>query len=189
MNYVCSFFGHRNFEENKEIIDNLEKLIESLIVNYNVNSFLFGSRSKFDDLCHNIVYNLKQKYPHIKTVIYICPSEGYVLTEKKDEYEKLYNSYFKRDIKIIPYDEVYKHKNWLISGRASYIERNYAMIDNSDYCVFYYNKNYLPKMKKLNKRHLTTIQPNSGTKLAFNYAKQKKKIVINVLKNINIIYN
>ena len=46
------------------------------------------------------------------------------------------------------------------AGRASYIERNELMIDDSDYCVFYINKNTKYK---------------SGTKIALNYARRKTK--------------
>ncbi|MEF9840764.1 MAG: biotin operon repressor, partial [Lachnospiraceae bacterium] len=42
--------------------------IESLIVNHNVDTFLFGSRSEFDSLCHSLVTELKEKYPHIKRI-------------------------------------------------------------------------------------------------------------------------
>ena len=44
------------------------------------------------------------------------------------------------------------------------------MIDNSEYCLFYYNEN-LYKNK------------SSGTKLAYNYAISKNKTIINVLNN------
>ncbi len=178
MGCVCSFFGHRNFEVNDEIERKLLNLIEDLIVNYNVETFLFGSKSGFDTLCHKIVYNLKSKYTHIKTVVYICPSEGYILNTEKEKYEKLYSSYY-----IVPYDEVFKHKNWLKGRRASYIERNFSMIDDSQFCIFYYNQNYVVEQRKPNKKHLTYIQPNSGTKLAYDYAKRKHKTIYNTFLN------
>ena len=40
----------------------LKNYIEDLIVNHNVNTFLFGSRSDFDFVCHKIVTELKEKY-------------------------------------------------------------------------------------------------------------------------------
>ena len=45
------------------------------------------------------------------------------------------------------------------------------MINNSDFCVFYYNKNYVPLTKT-----------NSGTKTAYEYALRKNKNVFNVFK-------
>ena len=58
-------------------------------------------------------------------------------------------------------------------------KKNQAMIDHSDYCLFYYDKNYLPPKRKLAKRDLFAYQPNSGNALAYKYALQKKKCVHN----------
>lgn len=49
------------------------------------------------------------------------------------------------------------------------------MINDSDYCIFYYNKNYQPEMRKYSKRSVGYYHPKSGTKLAFDYAKKRKK--------------
>ncbi len=62
-----------------------------------------------------------------------------------------------------------KHKTKYDAGRASYVERNQAMINDSDFCIFYYNKNYIPKTKT-----------KSGTKIAYEYALRKKKNIINL---------
>ena len=51
------------------------------------------------------------------------------------------------------------------------------MINDSDYCVFYYDETYQPEMRKYSKRSIDYYQPKSGTPLAYTYAKQKKKIV------------
>ena len=72
-------------------------------------------------------------------------------------------------------DDVYSHKTKNTAGRAAYIERNYAMINDSDYCLFYYNKNYLPSQRKYKKRCINYYQPKSGTAIAYKYAKQKSK--------------
>lgn len=64
----------------------------------------------------------------------------------------------------------YEYKNKFLTGKASYIERNYAMIDLSSYCLFYYNENNNQKT-------------NSGTERAYIYAKRKGKKIINVFKN------
>ena len=58
---VCSFFGHRNAELNDKQLERLRNYIEDLIVNHNVNTFLFGSRSDFDFVCHKIVTELKER--------------------------------------------------------------------------------------------------------------------------------
>ena len=61
-----------------------------------------------------------------------------------------------------------------MAGKASYVERNQAMIDNSDYCVFYYDSSYQPKPKK------NDYQPKSGTAIIYAYAQQKKKNIVNL---------
>ena len=48
------------------------------------------------------------------------------------------------------------------------------MIDGSDYCVFYYDENYKPPRRKYSKRSVGDYQPKSGTKVAFDYANQRK---------------
>ena len=75
--------------------------------------------------------------------------------------------------------EEVEHKTKWTSGRASYVERNQAMIDKSDYCIFYYNEDYLPPRRKYSKRCITDYQPKSGTALAYHYAEQNKKIIKN----------
>ena len=71
------------------------------------------------------------------------------------------------------------------AGKASYEERNQAMINASDFCVFYYDESYKPPLRK-QKRSLTSEQPNSGTKLAYKYALRKSKngsiTIINIYK-------
>ena len=66
------------------------------------------------------------------------------------------------------------------------------MIDNSDYCIFYYDENYKPPMRKKSKRDLFEYQPKSGTKLAYEYAKHNQKIVSNVFvswhKILSVLY-
>ena len=49
------------------------------------------------------------------------------------------------------------------------------MINASDYCIFYYNLDYLPAKRKYSKRSVGEYQPKSGTALAFQYATKKKR--------------
>ena len=67
-NYTTCFFGHRKIDETEELKNNLRGIIENLIVNEKVDTFFFGSKSQFDDLCHKIVTELKEKYPHLKRI-------------------------------------------------------------------------------------------------------------------------
>ena len=56
------------------------------------------------------------------------------------------------------------------------------MIDTSDYCVFYYDENYEPEIRKYTKRSIGYYQPKSGTAIAYAYAKRKKKFLINLVQ-------
>ena len=84
---TCSFFGHRKIEENKELKQRVKESVEELIVKYGVQRFLFGSRSEFNDLCHLVVSELKEKYPKIKRISYTCKSEGCTLEIEREEKE------------------------------------------------------------------------------------------------------
>lgn len=182
---VCSFFGHRKIDITNNLKEKVKKIIEDLIINYNVSTFLFGSRSDFDYLCHLVVTELKEKYRHIKRVAYTCRYESCILESEKQKWEIIYSRFLKRKIKLLTVEEEFEHKTKYISGKASYIERNKAMIDDSDYCIFYYNNNYLPEMRKYAKRCVCYYQPKSGTALSYAYAKQKRKTIINLIKKKN----
>ena len=178
----CCFIGHRKIIETKELKQRLQNIIENLIKEKQVRTFIFGSRSEFNFLCHKIVSDLMSKYPTIERVIYTCKSEFAVLKQDKKELEQIFSKALKRDITLCEYEKEIEHKTKFTSGKASYIERNKAMIDASDYCIFYYDENYKPQKRKHTKSDVFEYQPNSGTSLSFNYAKQKKKYIINVLK-------
>ena len=181
----CCFIGHRKIEKNDELKNKLKCVIEDLIVNKNVTTFLFGSKSEFDSLCHSIVCDLKEKYPNIKRVSYTCGSESCILERERERWEKIHSNFFRQKINLLCFDEEVEHKTKYYAGKAGYIERNNAMIDDSNYCIFYYDDNYLPPERKHSKRCVLTYQPNSGTKLAFDYAMKTNKIVINVKDCVN----
>ena len=177
---ICSFFGHRNVVVTEELKEKVKDIIEDLIVNQSVFIFLFGSRSNFDYLCHLVVTELKEKYPEIKRISYTCRSETCTLESERAHWEEIYSHFRKEKVTLLGVEEEVEHKTKYTSGRASYVERNQAMINDSDYCVFYYDENYQPEMRKYSKRSIGYYQPKSGTSLAYAYAKQKKKIIINV---------
>lgn len=177
---VCSFFGHRNTVLTTIQYNTLKEFIEDLVVNHNVREFLFGSRSAFDCTCHKIVTELKVTYPYLIRKCYTCKNETCTMESDRLKMEMTYSRLVNQKINLLGFEEEVEHKTKFTAGKASYVERNMAMIDDSDYCVFYYNDNYLPDLKKYSKRNSTYYQPKSGTKLAFNYANQRKKIIYNI---------
>lgn len=161
----CCFVGHRKIEITEELETRVKEYVEKLIVNENVKVFLFGSRSKFDDFCYDIVSKLKEEHPDIKRV-YVRSQYEYI-----DEDYKKYLLGF--------YEETYFPEKCKGAGKISHVVRNQTMIDDSDFCLFYYDENYLPPQRKWSRRDLFAYQPNSGTATAYKYAKQKKKIIYN----------
>ena len=194
---ICSFFGHRKIDITEELKQKVKEVIEDLIVNHNVLIFLFGSRSDFDYLCHLVVTELKDKYPNIIRKCYTCRSETCTLESERAYWEEIYSHLKKEKVTLLGVEEEVEHKTKYTSGRTSYVERNQAMINDSDYCVFYYDENYQPEMRKYSKRSIGYYQPEmrkyskrsigyyqpkSGTALAYAYAKQKKKQIINIFE-------
>lgn len=177
---TCSFFGHRKIEVTEELKQKTKDIIEDLIVNHNVLTFLFGSRSEFNSLCHLIVTELKKRYPVIKRIAYTCKSETCVLESERQKWETVYSHLKKENVCLLGFEEEFEHKTKYTAGRASYVERNQAMINDSDFCVFYYDKNYKAEMQKCSNRKFCYHQAKSGTKLAYDYAKQKRKTLINI---------
>ena len=172
--------GHRNAEFEDSEIKKLKELFESLIVNKNVKVFLFGSRSNFDFICHEIVTELKAKYSFIQRKCYTCRSETCTLENELKYWEKIYSDFYKKEVHLLGVEEEVKFENKCNAGKACYVERNQAMINDSDICVFYYNEHYEPKMRKYSKRSISYYQPKSGTALAYKYAELKKKEIINI---------
>lgn len=145
-------------------MEKLQLIIEELIVNKGVSRFVFGSKSEFDDLCYDIVSELKNKYSYIERV--------YV----RSMYENL-TSYYREYIYEL-YEDTFYPDCVKKSNKLSYIKRNEFMVKSSDYCIFYYDKNYIPKNYKGER-----IYRNSGTKIALEYAKSKNKNII-IVNNI-----
>ena len=174
----CSFIGHRKIEITEELKSRLYNLIDELISKHGVTEFLFGSRSEFDSLCYQIVTEIKKRYPNIIRISYTCKHETCPLEKDKDYWKKIYTQINIDNIQF--FDKEFEHKTKYSSGKASYVERNFAMIDDSCYCVFYYNENYGNEWKKTANKSAEIYQAKSGTKLAYEYAVKCKKIIYNI---------
>ena len=165
--HTCCFFGHRKIKVTDDLVNRLKDIVEDLIIKNEVDVFLFGSKSMFDELCLKVVTELKQKYPHIRR-IYVRAEFPYI--------DEDYRSYLLKS-----YDHTYYPDRIIKAGKAAYVERNYEMIDNSSYCVIYYDKNYKPPKRKNSKSDATEYQSNSGTKLAYDYAVKKGLEIANLV--------
>ena len=149
---TCCFIGHRQIDETVELRKQVYAVIEDLILHKNVDTFLFGSKSRFNSLCYEQVTRLKEKYPYIKRI--------YV----RAEFSQIGESY--QEYLLQYYEDTYYPPKAVGAGRAAYVERNCEMIDTSDFCVIFYQREYTPGKRK------------SGTKLALDYAEKRKKRII-----------
>ncbi len=150
--HTCCFLGHRTIIETEELKSKLKEIIERLIVNENIDTFLFGSKSRFNSLCLELVTEIKEKHPHIKR-IYVRAEYPYV----SEQYKKYL---------LQSYENTYYPERIVGAGKAVYIKRNCEMINNSRFCVVYYDEQIAPHNRK------------SGTKTALDYAVKKGKHVI-----------
>ena len=149
---TCCFIGHRKIEDTLELRTELYDSIERLITDEKVDNFLFGSKSRFNDLCHGLVTEIKEKHPHIKRI--------YV----RAEYPDIDDSYKEYLLKY--YEDTYYPEKIIGAGKAAYVERNCEMINNSRFCIIYYDEQNAPTTRK------------SGTKIALEYAVKHKKDII-----------
>ena len=165
---VACFIGHRTITVTDELCERIRTTVLDLIDNQGVDTFLFGSRSQFDELCLKIVTEIKEIRPHIRR-IYVRAEYPYI---NKDYEDYLLGSY----------DATYIPENVINAGKAAYVERNFHMIDKADLCIFYYNENYQLPLKPATRGRITREQPKSGTKVAYEYAIKHQKQIVNLFQ-------
>lgn len=159
----CCFIGHRTIANEQKTYKRLVHELSSIVVSLPLRTFLFGSRSDFNDMCHTVVTELKDVYPDIKRIMYSCKSECACLESERERTNQIFSELLKKQVEFQGYEEDYKFPKYLTAGRASYVERNKAMIDDSDICIFYLNEEYTQKNTR------------SGTAIAYDYAVKLSK--------------
>lgn len=149
MKNVCCFIGHREIDETEDLKTELYKTIEMLIIDECVDTFLFGSKSRFNSLCYEIVTQMQERFPHIRRI--------YV----RGEFPVIGDDY--KAYLLEKYEDTYYPEGIVGAGPAVYVERNYEMIERSRFCIFYCQESYNPSGRK------------SGTKIALNFATKRHK--------------
>jgi len=167
MGKVACFLGHRIVPDSSELRIRMKELVIDLIVNHDVDTFLFGTRSDFSFIAHSVVTEIKERYPHIKRIKY------------RHDYPEV-SDYMRPYIFDDYYEDNIFPQKALNAGASVYVERDQAMIDDSDFCIFYYDENYKPPEKHHVRRYVCPVQTKSGTALAFRYASAKNKRIINL---------
>ncbi len=105
---------------------------------------------------------LKEKYPYIRRIAYLCKHESGSLVGAGTSLKQKIKDFTGRDEYVAEYEEIKKIGRVNSAGRASYVERNQWMIDDSDFCLFY--------LKNSNKK--------SGTQIAYIYAEGRKWVKV-----------
>ena len=139
---VACFIGHRTITVTNELCERIRTTVLDLIDHQSVDTFLFGSRSQFDELCLKIVTEIKE----IRQFDELCLK---IVTEIKEIRPHIRRIYVRAEYPYISadyekylltfYDETYMPENIIHAGKAIYIERNRHMIDSSDICIFYFS--------------------------------------------------
>ena len=148
---ICSFFGHRDIEITDELkATTTAEILKS--VDLGCRIFYFGGYGDFDELCYQIVSEIKEKNPFLNIQrIYCVAQERYLYKNSR---------YFHRE----NYENVIYLPPSFDGWYKSIYFRNCAMIDNSDFVIFYAEQ-----------------RENSGAYKAYQYAKKKKdKYIFNL---------
>ena len=118
---TCCLFGQAKISIKKQ--DQLYKLlynkIEKLITD-NYANFIFDCKGDFSFVVIDAITKLRKKYPHIKKIYYqVCITEDIELL--KYGYDEIIPPF-----KSTPEDDALPY-------------RDFSMVENSDYCIFYVN--------------------------------------------------
>lgn len=151
-NKICSFFGHREIAITEELYATTTAEIRKA-VDLGCRVFYFGGYGAFDELCHKIVTKIKGELPKTQIQRVYCVAQERYLRKK--------SRYFSRE----DYEEIIYLTPAFAGWYKSIYFRNCAMIDKSDWIIFYAEK-----------------RENSGAYKAYSYAKKMKKPLINIAK-------
>lgn len=128
-------------------------------------TFLFGSRIKFDELCHIVVTELKEKYPYIRRIAYLCKSKTACLVGAGARLKQKIKDLTGCAAYVAEYEEIKKSDRIKSVGRVSYVERNQWIIVESYITIIHFEKNY--------------DDNKSGIPMGYDYAgKSKNKVII-----------
>ena len=125
MGKTCSFFGHRSIIDDVSVKQQLYEVVEELIVNQDVDTFLLGEMGDFEIIAGKVLNELKRSYPFIQRIEILC------FAEQLNRKSKIQSDGFD-----------YLDELDLYKRRARIIKRNQWVIDNSDILVFFVHSPY-----------------------------------------------
>ena len=123
--YTVSFFGHRMIDDTLEIVNRLERCIQTLLREHEYVEFLVGRDGEFDQLVSSAIRRCKREYRSDNSAhIWVLP---YLTAEFRDN-EESFRDYYD-EIEICEAAAGCHYKN-------AHQTRNRAMADKSDLVVF-----------------------------------------------------
>ena len=151
----CAFFGHREVDVTSDLYEKTAMQIAKA-VELGCRNFYFGGYGEFDNLCYKIVTRIKEQTLELGIRrIYCVAQERYLRKNVR---------YFKRE----NYDEIVYLVPSFDGWYKSIYFRNCAIIDQSDFIIFYAEN-----------------REGSGAYKAYKYAKKKKdKLIVNLWSEI-----
>ena len=117
---IIAFCGHREVQQPENVRKWLEKIVEDLVFE-GADCFFIGGYGQFDAMAAGVVLNLKQKYPHIRSVL-VLP-------------------YLDRKYDATMYDETIFPPLENVPRQYAILRRNEYMVDCADIIVAYVNYN------------------------------------------------
>ena len=147
---IITFIGHKFIHEYDKLYDMVEKCITKSIEQEDNISFFCGGYGSFDNLCAKVCSKIKHKIKNCE-IAFIAP----YITES-----------YQKNIKLLLNENIYTSVIYppLEKTPAKYaiIKRNQWMINESDLIIAYVKNTY------------------GGAYSSLNYAKRKKKKIINL---------
>ena len=155
MGYICCFTGHRDIDlrHSKCLAAVMDDTVERLIA-AGVTVFRAGGALGFDTVAALKVIEKKKKYPNIALHLYLpCKDQS---KNWEDYSVGVYNFVLSQADEINYTTETYR--------RGCMLLRNRQLVNGSDFCVSYCQKN------------------SGGTAYTVNYAKERNVKIINIAK-------
>lgn len=120
---ICCFAGHSQLTGCGRIKSQLKKEITNLIVNDDVDTFYNGGKGYFDQLCADVVNEVKKDYPFIKSYCVLA----YPRSRANEG----------SDILLNKFDEIFYPNLEKTPYHLAILKRNEWMVDNSDFLIVY----------------------------------------------------
>ena len=147
---IITFLGHRSIYQCEALSNELKNIIIEETKQSDHTLFYCGGYGDFDNLCARVCRSIANQIPNCE-IIYITP---YLCTSKRKKEEFWYNSNI--------YDSVIYPPLESVPPKFAITKRNEWMVNQADLIIAFVNQSY------------------GGAYKSLNYAKRKKKRIINL---------